>query len=71
MASVKFWDLVKHIFIMNWVIISSGNGLAPVEHQAIIWTNVLSNWTRETNFQWNLDQDIKISFQNNASDNVY
>ena len=24
---------------MNWVIIASGNGLSPVRHQAITWTN--------------------------------
>ena len=29
-----------HIYVsMNWVIIGSGNGLLPIQCQAIIWTN--------------------------------
>ena len=31
--------IVPHVCV-NWVIISSGNGLAPVRRQAITWTNV-------------------------------
>ena len=33
------WDQVKHIYITNWVIIGVDNGLLPIRHQAIIWTN--------------------------------
>ena len=25
--------------LVNWIIIDSCNGLVPVQHQAIIWTN--------------------------------
>ena len=36
---------------MNWVSISSGNGLSPVRHQAITWINAgLSIGLLETNF---------------------
>ena len=37
---------------LNLVIIGAGNGLLPVWHQAITWTNVdlLSTWSNRTNF---------------------
>ena len=33
------WDQVMHIFVDNLAIISSGIGLSPGQHQAIIWAN--------------------------------
>ena len=37
---------------VNYTIIGSDNGLLPVRHQAIIWTNagILFIWPLETNF---------------------
>ena len=55
--------LVPHICVsVNWVSVGSDNGLSPVRHQAITWTNgelwlIGPLWTK---LQWNLDQNIKF-----------
>ena len=36
----QFRDLTNICTLVNYAIIGSGNGLSPVWHQAIIWTNV-------------------------------
>ena len=38
--------------VMPYGIIGSGNGLAPIQHQSIIWTNadLSSNFLLETHF---------------------
>ena len=37
---LSHWDLVLVMYILlNWIIIGSGNGLAPVWCQAITWAN--------------------------------
>ena len=54
--------LVPHIYATeNWVSIGSGNGLSPVGHQAITWTNadVLSTGSLWTNFS-----ETRIKIQN-------
>ena len=46
--------------------ISSDNGLSPVQHEAIIWTNddfIYSIFTSK--LQWNLNQDTTILIQEN------
>ena len=40
------WGWVTYIFVTNVGIIGSDNGLSPVWHQAIIWTNALFLSTR-------------------------
>ena len=49
---------------VNWVSISSGNGLPPVRRQAIV-----VNWTLRNKLQWNLHQNTKISSEENAFEN--
>ena len=36
------WGQVTHIWFSNLTIIGSNNGLSPIWHQAIIWTNAVS-----------------------------
>ena len=50
---------------MNWVIIGPGNGLSPVRHQAITWTNagLLSIRPLGTNFSEIRIKTQKISFK--------
>ena len=48
----------------NWVITASDNGLVPVRHQAITWTNEDSLPTENFFFCWNINQNIKIVLEN-------
>ena len=34
------WDRVMYTYISKITIIGSNNGLSPIPHQAIIWTNI-------------------------------
>ena len=46
-------SLLCHIYVsVSWANIGSGNGLAPIQHQAIIWTDtdLLSIGPLQTNF---------------------
>ena len=54
---------------VNWIIIGSGNGLSPVRHQAITWTNdgLLSIGLH---FQWNLNRNSIIFIQEKSFKNV-
>ena len=55
-------SLVPHIYAqVNWASIGSANGLLPVQHQAITWTNagLLSIWPQGTNFS-----EIAITIKN-------
>ena len=36
---ITHWSRVTHICINKLIIIGSNNGLSPVQHRAIIWTN--------------------------------
>ena len=46
---------------VNWVSIGSGNGLSPIQRQAIIWTNAI-NWNLGNKLQWNLtDRNTNFS----------
>ena len=53
---------------MNWVSIGSGNGLSPVWHQAINWTNadLFSNGPTGTNLC-----EIQIKIQNYLHENTF
>ena len=56
------WGWVTHVYVsVNYTIIGSDNGLFPVRHQAITWTNawLLSIGPWGTNFS-----DIRIKIQN-------
>ena len=57
---------------VNWVIIGSGNGVSPVRRQAITWTQcwLIVNWTPGKKFQWNLNQNSTIFFQENSFEDV-
>ena len=63
---------MTHISVSKLTIIGSDNGLAPVRHQAITWTNAgkLLIGTFETNF-WNLKRNLYIFSQEIAFENVY
>ena len=72
----KYWftylPLVPHIYAsVNRVSIVSDNGLLPIRHQAILWTNagVLSIGPIRTNFSEILIK-IKIFIHKNASENI-
>ena len=58
--------------LVNRVSIGSDNGLSPVRHQAIIWTNaaILSIGRLWTNFSEILIKKIKIFIQENASESI-
>ena len=47
------WGRVTHICVNELTVIGSDNGLSPVRHQAIIWTNagILSIGPLGTNFR--------------------
>ena len=57
---------------MNWISIGSGNGLSPIRHQAISWTNahLLSIAPLETNFIQILFKIQKLFIQGNPFENV-
>ena len=58
--------LVPHIYSsVNWAIIGSGNGLSPVRHQAITWTNagLLSIGLLGTSFSEIWIQILSFSFK--------
>ena len=50
--SLTHWGRVTHICVSKLTIIGSDNGLSPVRHQTIIWTNawILLIWPLVTNF---------------------
>ena len=56
---------------VNWVSIGSDNGLLPIQHQAIIWTNagLLSILPLGTKFSEILTE-TKIFINENASENI-
>ena len=58
-----------HIYTsVNWVRLGSGNGLLPIRHQAITWTNADTvNWTPR-NKLWN--QNTKFFINENAIEHV-
>ena len=55
------WDRVRHICVSKLTVIGSDNGLAPNQHQAIIWTNAGILFVRplSTNFS-EISIDIHI-----------
>ena len=58
---------------VKWIIIGSGNGLAPVRRQAIHCLNqckLIVNCTLRNMFQSNLNQNTSIFCQNNTFGNV-
>ena len=57
---------------MNWVMIGSGNGLLPIQCQAITWTKVhiLSIGPLEKKIQWNCNQNTKIFIEEIVIENV-
>ena len=52
---------------MNYVSIGSGNGVSPVRHQAITWSNAGLLLIK---FLWNLNRSSMIFIQENAFQNV-
>ena len=51
---------------VNWVSIGSGNGLSPLWHQAITWTDVdLLN-----KLQWNLNPNKEFFIYENAFEKI-
>ena len=53
---------------LNWVIIGSGNGLAP-SHYLNQWFLIV-NWILRNKSQWNLNQNTKIFIEENPFENV-
>ena len=60
------WGREMHICIGNPTTIGLDDGLLPVQHQAIIWTN----WTIANELQWNSNQNSYIFIQENVFENV-
>ena len=52
--------------------IGSDNGLSPVQHEAIIWTNagIFFKWTIGKKLQWNFNHNSNIFIQENAFEKV-
>ena len=57
---------------VNYTISGSENGLSPDRRQAIIWTNagILLIGPLENKLYWNLNRNLYIFIQENASENV-
>ena len=69
-SSLTHLSLVLHIYIeVNLVSIGLDNGLSPIRHQAIIWTNATLLFLRNK-LQWNFNQNIKLFIHENASENI-
>ena len=58
---------------MWYVCTGSGNGLSPIRHQAITWTNatLMSIGPLGTNFNEILNQNTKLFIHENALENVF
>ena len=69
-GALTHWARVTHICVDNQTIIVSDNGLSPGRRQAIIWTNVIVNWTLRKKLQWNFNRNYNIFSQENAFENV-
>ena len=66
-----YWVLVTHIWVINWVIIGSVNGLSPVRRQVITWTiDDIINLTFRNKFQCNLYQNTILFCHENVIENV-
>ena len=68
LSSLTHWGQVKHICVSELIIIGSDNGLSPVRHQAIIWTNegILLVKALGTKFSEILKRNSYIFIQENA-----
>ena len=54
---------------MNWIIFVSGNGLSPIRHQAITWTNAHLLFIEPLGTK-SSDQNTKVFVQENVFENV-
>ena len=63
------------IIIMNKGHLKPGNGMSPVDHQAIIVTNQSTSCQldpkKQNSFHWNLSKKNKNSFKKNAFQNIH
>ena len=66
------WGRVTHIYVGNLTIIGPDNGMSPDRRQAIIWTKCwdIVNWSLRNPFQWDLNRNSYIFFQETAIENV-
>ena len=61
-----------YIHVSKCDVIGSDNGLSPVRHQAIIWTNTgfIVNGILGNKLQWNFDQTFNIFIREKPLENV-
>ena len=68
LSALTHWGRVMHICVSKLTIIGSDNGLLPDHYLKLYWNNVY--WTLRNNFQWNFNQNLNISIQENAFEHV-
>ena len=67
-VSLTHWGRVTYICVSNLTIIGSDNGLSAPSHYLNQCWNIV-NWTPRNKFQWNVNRNSYIFFQENPLEN--